>query len=374
MTASLCYLDYNAEAPLKPAVATALAAALEHAGNPSSVHRFGRLARRTVEDARARVAALAGADAAGVVFTSGGTEANDLALAGAGRGRLLVSAIEHDSVLAAAPDVRRIPVDGDGVADLGALEAMLADHGEPALVSLMLANNETGVVQPVAEAATLAHAHGALLHCDAVQAAGRIAIDMHDLGADLLTLSAHKMGGPQGAGALIVGGGVELSPRLRGGRQESGRRAGSENVAAIAGFGVAAELAADDLADAGRLMALRDAMEARLRAAAPGAGVIGAGVARLGNTSCIAMPGVPSETQVIALDLADVAVSAGAACSSGKVGPSHVLAAMGLDEAVASSAIRISLGWASTEADVDHLVGAWTALYARAGARASSAA
>ena len=187
MTAPLCYLDYNAEAPLKPAVAAALAATLEHAGNPSSVHRFGRLARRTVEDARARVAALAGVDAAQVVFTSGGTEANDLALAGAGLARLMVSAIEHDSVLAATPDAQRIPVDGDGVVDLGALEGMLADDSEPALVSLMLANNETGVVQPVAEAAGLAHGHGALLHCDAVQAAGRIAIDVNDLGADLLT-------------------------------------------------------------------------------------------------------------------------------------------------------------------------------------------
>ena len=367
MTTPLCYLDYNAETPIKPAVVAAMAVAAERVGNPSSVHRHGRLARRAVEDARARVAALAGADPAGVVFTSGGTEANDLALGGVGRARLVVSAVEHDSVLGAAPGAMVIPVDGDGVVDLAALEATLAAVDAPALVSLMLANNETGVIQPVARSSAMAHAAGALLHCDAVQAVGRIAVDMAGLGVDLMSLSAHKMGGPQGVGALLLRDGLAIDPRLRGGGQESGRRAGSENAAGIVGFGAAATLAADDLADAGRVAGLRDAIAGRLRAIAPGARVMGAGAERLCNTVCVTMPGVASETQVMALDLAGVAVSAGSACSSGKVGRSHVLGAMGIDEPVASCAVRISLGWRSTAADVDRLIDAWAALYARAG-------
>jgi len=220
----LSYLDYNAEAPLKPAVAEAMAAASGRVGNPSSVHRFGRLARRALEDVRARVGALAGADPAAVIFTSGGTEANNLALAGAAPERRVVSAVEHDSVLAASPGATVAAVNGDGVIDLAALDAALAADSTPALVSVMLANNETGVIQPVAAAAELAHAHGALLHCDAVQGAGRIPLSLDDLGADLMSLSAHKMGGPQGAGALIVRDGVAVSAMLRGGRQEAGRR------------------------------------------------------------------------------------------------------------------------------------------------------
>ena len=365
MSEPLSYLDYNAEAPLKPAVAEAMAAASGQVGNPSSVHGFGRLARRALEDARARVGALAGADPENVIFTSGGTEANNLALAAVAPARRAVSAVEHDSVLAASPDAAVVAVDGDGVIDLSALEAALIADPAPTLLSIMLANNETGVIQPVAEAGEMIRAHGALLHCDAVQGAGRIAVSLGDLGADLLSLSAHKMGGPQGAGALVLGDGVEVAAMLHGGRQEAGRRAGSENVAALVGFGVAAELAAADIDEMEPVTALRDRVEAELVAIAPQARILGAGAPRLGNTTCVTMPGVAAETQVMALDLAGVAVSSGAACSSGKVGPSHVLAAMAVDPAVAARAVRVSLGWASTAADVDRLIEAWTALYER---------
>ncbi len=374
MTRPAVYLDYNAEAPVKSAVAEAMAAAFARVGNPSSVHRFGRLARRAVEDARTRVAALVGAEPAEVVFAASGTEANNLALKGCRRMRLIVLAVEHDSVLRAVPEARLVPVDGDGVADLAVLDDILSQRDEPALVSVMLANNETGVVQPAARAAEIAHAHGALFHCDAVQAAGKMAVDFAALGADLMSLSAHKMGGPQGVGVLIVRHGLALAPLVHGGAQETGRRAGSENVAAIVGFGVAAELAAEDLADAGRVAALRDDAERRLRAVAPDLTVFGVPAARLCNTSCLTMPGVLSETQVMALDLAGVAVSAGSACSSGKVGESHVLRAMGVDPAAAGCAIRVSLGWASTAADIDRLVEAWGALYARAGGKAAAGA
>ena len=367
MTPPAYYLDYNAGAPVKSAVAAAMADALERVGNPSSVHRFGRFARRAVSDARERVAALVGAAPAAVVFTAGGTEANNLALKGCGRA--VVSAIEHDSVLRAAPGATIAPVETRGVVDLAALEALLAVADGPALVSVMLANNETGAVQPAAEVSALAHAHGALYHCDAVQAAGKIPIDVASLGADLLSLSAHKMGGPQGVGALIVRDGVELEPLLLGGRQEMGRRAGTENVAGVVGFGVAAELAADDLGGAARLAGLRDDIERRLRAIAPGLTVFAASAERLPNTTCLGMPGVPSETQVMALDLAGVAVSAGAACSSGKVGASHVLRAMGV---AGDEAIRVSLGWGTKSADADRLVEAWAALHARTRAKAAA--
>jgi len=358
------YLDHNASAPLKPGVKAAVAAALDLVGNPSSVHGHGRAVRRAVEDARARVAALAGAAPTRVVFTAGGTEANNLALRGFPGRRPIVSAVEHDSVLAAAPDAARIPVDSRGVADLDALERLLSDGG-PALVSLMLVNNETGVIQPVAEAARIAHAHGALLHCDAVQGAGRLPLSMPDLGADLLTLSAHKIGGPAGVGALLLAEGVEPEPLLHGGGQERRRRAGTENLLGIAGFGAAAALALEDMAAAQGLASLRDSLEARALAAVPAARVMGAGAPRVGNVSCLALPGASGETQVMALDLAGIAVSAGSACSSGKVRASHVLRAMGADDSLAGSALRISLGWGSTAEDVDRFLAAWTAMARR---------
>lgn len=358
------YLDYNASAPVKPGVKAAIVAALDLLGNPSSVHGHGRAVRRAVEEARAKVAALAGAVPTRVVFTAGGTEANNLALRGFPGRRVIVSAVEHDSVLAAAPDAVRLPVDSHGVADLAALERLLADGG-PALVSLMLVNNETGVVQPVADAARLAHVHGALLHCDAVQAAGRLAFDLGGLGADLLTLSAHKIGGPAGVGALALAEGVEPEPLLRGGGQERRRRGGTENLLGIVGFGAAAALAATDLDGAGAVAALRDDLEARALAAVPSARVMGAEVLRVGNVTCLALPGVPGETQVMALDLAGIAVSAGSACSSGKVKASHVLAAMGAGPALAGSAVRVSLGWGSAAGDVERFVAAWTAMARR---------
>ncbi|HEX6110693.1 MAG TPA: cysteine desulfurase family protein, partial [Geminicoccaceae bacterium] len=275
-----------------------------------------------------------------------------------------VSAIEHDSVLAAASDAVRIPVDAEGRLDLAALERELALVA-PALVSVMLANNETGVIQPVREVVEFAHRHGARVHCDAVQAGGKLAIDMDALDADYLTLSAHKFGGPQGVGALVVGKGLEPDALLRGGGQERRWRPGTENLPGIIGFGRACELAMADADWWQRIAALRDGLEARLMALAPAARVFGRGAERLPNTSCVAMPGVSNQTQLIEFDLAGIAVSTGSACSSGKVGPSHVLAAMGVDPTAAASAIRISLGWASTAADTEHLVDAWGRLYAR---------
>jgi cysteine desulfurase len=375
---SATYLDHNATTPVLPEAAAAMAEAMAQPGNASSVHRFGRLARRKLEAARAQVAALVGAQPRQVVFTSGGTEANNMALRqGQGQGKsLLVSAIEHDSVLrparerAAAEGVALtvIPVDDNSVVDCAALADALAKAPAPALVSVMLANNETGVIQPLAELAALAHAHGALLHCDAVQGPGKIAIDLTALGADLLTLSAHKFGGPQGVGALVLGPDLHAQALLFGGGQERGLRAGTEPLPAIVGFGVAAERAADrSEVMQTKIAPLRDDLERRIQAIAPAARVHGAAAPRLPNTSCIDMPGVAAETQVIGFDLAGIAVSAGSACSSGKVTQSHVLAAMGLDPAAAGAAIRVSLGPETTAADIDQFVETWAALYAQAG-------
>jgi len=366
MTDTPIYLDHNASAPLLPEAREAVVAALSVTGNASSVHGFGRRARRMIDEARARVAALVGAPAESVVFTSGGTEANNLALANPEGRCILVSAIEHDSVSRAAPDARRIPVSRDGVVDLPALEAMLArEPDSPALVSVMLANNETGVVQPVAEVAAIARRHGAQLHCDAIQAAGKIAIDMEGLGANLLSLSAHKLGGPSGVGALVALGGLPVEPMLRGGGQESWRRAGTENLAGIVGFGAAAEIAARDLGKAAQVGALRDEIERRILDIAPDAPIYGANAPRLANTACIGMPGVKGETQVIAFDLAGIALSAGAACSSGKVTPSAVLQAMGAGKDAAGQAVRVSLGRGNGPGDVERFVAAWRALYGR---------
>jgi cysteine desulfurase len=357
------YLDWNATAPLRPEAAAAMTAALGHCGNPSSVHRWGRAARATVERARTAVGALVGAPAEAVVFVSGGTEANHLAILGAGRRRVLVSAVEHGSVLQAAPTAEQIPVDREGVVRLDLLDVMLGKEPTPALVSVMIANNETGVIQPVAEIAAMAHARGALFHCDAVQAAGKIPLDVSAIGADLVTLSAHKIGGPPGIGALLARAGLDLMPLLHGGGQERGRRAGTENVSGIVGFAAAA--AAAEIAVYDRIRALRDALEAEILAVAPEAVVLGNAAPRLPNTMAIAMPSTAAETQIIALDLDGVMVSAGAACSSGKVGPSHVLKAMGLPPDIAATTIRVSLGWATTERDVSRFLQSWTALYRR---------
>jgi len=367
------YLDWNASAPLRVEAHAALSAALALTGNPSSVHHEGRATRQIVEDARGAIAALVGADARNVIFTAGGTEANALALAprlDAGRrqpfDRLLVSAIEHPSVLAggrfAPTAVENIPVDANGMVDLGALQRRLEALGDQrALVSLMAANNETGVIQPVAEAAGIVHRHGGLVHVDAVQAAGRIALDIAALGADLLTLSAHKIGGAKGAGALVKRDeSLQIDPLIRGGGQERGSRAGTENVAAIAAFGAAAATAKASLAaEAAHMARLRDRLEAGLGA---GAVVFGAAAARLPNTTLAAMPGARAETLVIAFDLDGVAISSGSACSSGKVAPSHVLAAMGVPAELARGAIRVSIGPSTAEAEIDRFLKVWQTL------------
>jgi cysteine desulfurase len=360
------YLDHNATSPIRPEAAEALLRVLELPGNASSVHAEGRAARAALEAAREQVARLAGTDAKAVVFTSGGTEANNLALSptlrriGAGDSDLLlVGATEHPSVLQGHrfPEerVETVPVDRSGRVDLAWLEQRLVRHSrEGTLVSIQAANNETGVLQPVAEASAVAHRHGALLHVDAVQAAGKIRLDLQSLGADAITLSAHKLGGPKGAGALILRDGVEIGTRLvRGGGQERGSRAGTENVAALAGFGAAAEAALRDLDDlASRLREFRDAAEAELVRIAPDAVVFSGDAPRLPNALAFAVPGLKAETALIAFDLAGVAVSSGSACSSGKVKRSHVLDAMGLDPALAEGAIRVSFGWNSTKEDV----------------------
>ena len=341
----MIYLDANATEPLRPAAQAAVLAALAGLGNPSSVHAAGRAARRRLEDAREAIATCFGAAPGALVFTSGGTEADALAVHALGRGRrLIVGATEHDAIRAAAAGAEILPVDRDGVADLDALRRLLA--GPPALVCLMAANNETGVLQPVAAAAALCRAAGARLHVDAVQAAGRIALDFAALGADSLALSSHKLGGPAGAGALLLAPAVaDAAPLIAGGGQERGRRGGTPALPAIAGFAAAAQ----EAGGAAQLAPLRNAIERA--AAAAGAVVIGAAAPRLPNTACLALPGMRAETQVIALDLAGIAVSAGAACSSGKVARSHVLDAMGLGT-LAGEAIRVSLPWSATEADV----------------------
>jgi cysteine desulfurase len=348
------YMDANATMPICAAARTALDRALDMVGNPSSVHRFGRAARAVVDRARAQVAELAGARPQDVVFVGSGTEANNLAIASRGGRQLIVSGIEHDSVLkpAAAAGAQVLRTLADGRVDLADLERALADADGPAFVSIMLANNETGVLQPVAEASALVHAAGGLLHCDAAQAPGRIAVDLKALGADLMTLSAHKMGGALGAAALVLNGEVALAPQMLGGGQEKFRRAGTENVPAIAAFGAAAEAA---MALPQGVPDLRDRLESQLAAFA-GITVLGKDAARLPNTSCFAIAGKASETLVMALDLAGFAVSAGAACSSGKVRPSHVATAMGLGAELARSALRVSLGAWNTVQDIDGLV------------------
>ncbi len=367
MTGQLTYLDYNAAAPLRPEVVRSMTDALSRFGNPSSIHCAGREARGRIEAARRDVASLAGAKADEVIFTSGGTEANNLALQGIPAARVLVSAIEHDSVLRAAPEHHEIiPVLASGVVDLAALDAMLSTSGAPALVSVMLANNETGIVQPMAQIAAIAHAHGALLHCDAVQAAGKLPVDRDALGADFISLSAHKFGGPQGVGALIVRDGREIISRIRGGGQERNRRGGTENVAAIVGFATASVLAMGALpALAAELSRMRARLEDGVLAITPSAIFFGRDQLRLPNTSCFALPGFAAVTQVMNLDLAGIAVSAGAACSSGKVTRSSVLSAMGVDDALADCAIRVSMGWANSDGDVDAFLSAWEMITGR---------
>lgn len=385
----MIYLDHNATSPLRPEARAAMLAAWEAGGNPSSVHAAGRKARATVEGARETVARLVGAAADDVVFTSGGTEAIWLALAGAIAGalendarinRLLISAIEHDAVRsnAAAAAARvaglraeTIPVTGDGVVNLDALRTALREGKGRALVAVMVANNENGVIQPIGEVAILAQESGALLLADAVQAAGKIEIGDLASYADYISLSAHKLGGPQGVGALIAKSGAPFAAQVLGGGQEKRRRAGTENVAGIAGFGAAAS-AADAHRDEARLSKLRDDFEHALRKAVPEVAIFGANARRLPNTSNFALPGTAAETAVMALDLEGVMVSAGAACASGKVARSHVLEAMGVSDEIARAVLRVSFGWNSTDADGAAAIAALDKIVARARARAAA--
>lgn len=370
---SRVYLDWNATTPLRAEARTAMLAAWELIGNPSSVHAEGREARRLVEEARAMLAAGVGALPRNVVFTSAGTEANALALSPGLRGssggpveRLLVSAVEHASVLSGgrfpADKVSQISVTRAGVIDLDRLQALLGD-GPPALVSIMAANNETGAIQSIAEAAGIVHAAGGLLHVDAIQALGKIPFDIKAVDADLATFSAHKIGGPKGVGALVLAEGIAgLEPVLRGGGQELSRRAGTENVAGIAGFGAAVRAALQALPeDAERMTTLRDSLENGIRGIA-GAMVFADDIKRLPNTILFTAPGLKAETAVIGFDLEGVAVSSGSACSSGKVQPSHVLSAMGYDATVAQGAVRLSLGWSTEPDDINRALEAWRKL------------
>jgi cysteine desulfurase len=387
----MVYFDHNATSPLRASAKHAVLAALAETGNASSIHAGGRAARARVETAREKVAKLAGAPTSAVIFTSGGSEANALALRGAIAGalaagdriaRLFVSAIEHESVRANAallaesvPGLKlsEIPVNADGLVDLAALRAQLMNGKGRTLVSVMAANNETGVMQDIAGIAQLIRSEGgetALFHVDAVQAAGRVPLDFAASGADYMTLSAHKIGGPQGAGALLAKDSAPLVPQLAGGGQESGRRSGTENVAAIAGFGAAAE-EVSTLVEVERIRALRDRFESALKGVAPEATIFGARAARLPNTSNFAIPGLTAETALIALDLDGVAVSSGSACSSGKVKPSHVLIAMGVDETLLSGGLRVSFGWSNDERDVDAAIASLARLMARRAALAA---
>ena len=354
----MTYLDANATEPLRPAARAAMLAALDLVGNPSSVHGAGRTARRVLEDARDALARRFGGE---VVFTSGGTEADALAIHAFGHGRrLLIGATEHDAVRMARPDAETLPVDPDGRLQLDALRTAL-QTGAEALMCLMLANNETGTIQPVAEAAAICRRYGARLHVDAVQAAGRIPCDLRALGATSLAISSHKLGGPAGAGALVLAHGWDGPSLIVGGGQERGRRGGTPPTAAIAGFAAAAD------APAAELLGMRAGIEA---AVAASGGLVLGGAERLPNTVCAALPGIAAQTQLIALDMAGVEVSAGAACSSGKVGRSHVLGAMGVGP-LAGQAIRVSLPWNATATDVQAFAAAYAAMAARLSRRAA---
>tara|TARA_A100001037_G_scaffold967_1_gene822 strand:+ start:946 stop:2022 length:1077 start_codon:yes stop_codon:yes gene_type:complete len=344
----------------------AMQEAMHLVGNPSSVHKHGREVSKTLTEARDILMETIGAKNSRVIFTSGGTESNNLALHGRSIGTTMVSDIEHDSVLFAADDKNRIPVNSDGIVDLKRFEEMLSLRTSPTLISVMLANNETGVIQPLHEITSIAHHNGCLVHCDAVQALGKMDINMSHLGVDLLSLSAHKTGGPKGIGALIIADGVKLGPQLVGGGQEYTLRPGTENFVSISGFAATLADIQAQPEEISRISKMRSSLENKLRQAFPDVEIFGCNGPRLINTTCIRMRGLPAETQVIALDLAGISVSAGSACSSGKVTPSHVLKAMGLSSTIANEAIRISIGWATTDEDIESATKAWIALQEKA--------
>ena len=366
------FLDHNATSPLRPEVRESMSQWLGFPGNASSIHKAGREARKRIEEARATIAQMLNTGARDViVFTSGATEANNMVIKGSGMERVIVSSIEHPSVLQAAHNAELIPALPSGLIDLAALDKMLEGNTRQTLVSVMMVNNETGVIQPVDEVVKIARKRGALVHTDAVQASGRVAVDIQALGVDFLTLSAHKMGGPQGMGCLVVANCVGVAPLLSGGNQEKSLRAGTENLAAIIGFARAAQLV--DVEEYRKLGVLRDKLEKELRAMVPGLKIFGFDAPRVHNTSMFALPGASSETQLIALDLAGICVSNGSACSSGTVKPSHVLKAMGASDAECAASLRVSLGWNSTTKDIDYFLAKWGEMYQRVKSRLTAA-
>ena len=372
----MIYFDHNATYPIRSSVIDTVTDAQKVTGNPSSVHSAGRAAKSLVEDARVKVAALVGSRARDIVFTGSGTEANNAVIRADHIDTVIISAIEHDCVLQAAKisgkTVITIPVTADGLLDIDVLRRALDQcDGKKTLVSVMLANNETGVIQPITDIAALVKEYGAFMHTDAVQAAGKIAIDMTNLGVDYLTLSAHKIGGPQGVGALVLAPTAPMNALVTGGGQELGRRSGTENVAGITGFGVAAIEALGELQHWQQTEALRNRMETEIKSISNTCHIISDMVDRLPNTSCIIMPGVKGETQVMHFDLNGICVSSGSACSSGKVKTSHVLTALGISDAEAGNSVRISLGLSNSEQNVDRFIHAWRDLYTRTAARAS---
>ena len=362
----MIYLDHNATTPVRPEARDAVIAALSEAGNASSIHMAGRAARRRIEDAREVVGRFIGARAQDVVFTSGGTEANNQALLGCGRARRIVSAVEHDSVLAAAgPDAEIIPVDDNGVVDLDRLASMLAGRGEDAVVSVMFANNETGVIQPVDDVVKLAHDAGALVHVDAVQAVGKIAVSFAETGADMMTISGHKLGAPAGIGALILRPGLLMKPLICGGGQERRQRAGTENISSINGLSAAVDVLGKNNGWVQAALVARDHLEARLLQSGYDVQIFGGKAERLATTCCFGVDGIEAERLLMALDLEGLAVSSGSACSSGKVAPSHVLSAMGVAEGLAKSAVRVSFGWTSQPDDGERFFEGWMRVIGR---------
>lgn len=357
------YLDYNATAPVHPKAIAEVQKWLTVPANPSSVHSFGREAKRQLENSRKIIANYISAWENEIIFTGSGTESNITALRAFPENRLLVSAVEHVSVLKNAENVERVPVDSNGVVDLAKLDGLLAENSTPSLVSIMLANNETGVIQPIAEISQICKKHGALLHCDAVQALGKIAVDFSLLGADMITISSHKFGGVAGSAALVVKNNLAVKPLLTGGGQELGRRAGTENIAAIAGFSAAIE--AIDFEYMKNLRLWLNELENEVQN--KGGIVFAKNVHRLPNTSCLVMPNVSNEVQLIDFDLNGFAVSSGSACSSGRIEKSHVLSAMGIDTKLANCAIRVSCGWNTTENQIKDFTKAWLKLIRKLG-------
>jgi len=363
------YLDYNATAPIRPEVIELIVEVMEEGGNPSSVHSIGRKAKSRMEQARSTIASAVNCRPQMIIFTSGGTEANNMAVLTCERTRLITSNTEHDSIRSAssrfAGEVRQLPVDQDGLINPDELKVLLEEDGKNTVISILYANNETGVIQDVKSIAAIAHEAGALLHIDAIQALAKVPIDFFDMGVDMMSLSSHKTGGPQGVGALISNEKLPVKSFVMGGGQEVGRRGGTENIAGIAGFARAVSMIPQSLEKMKQLESWRDEIEKKLLKYAPAARFLGENAKRLPNVTNIYMPNVTSETQVINFDLEKICISSGSACSSGKVKSSHVIAAMSDDETIATSTIRVSLGWGSERSDVDAFIKSWKKQYDR---------